>query len=306
MFNRHLFPCCLIIVTVFRSSNAFFTLHPAISLTAMPYGIDSTASVICSSSKRSASPVTLSAIRSSTIPRKRFVTPTTASQQQYPQQRERSNLSLFSVLEDNNSGTAGSRKLQTPQQYFLSFVVGVAFLVGGVSAAYADGATKEFKLPPINLSDPNRCILKSSAMGQANAARDSLYDLRQCNLSGSNAVGFDLSGVIMGNTDLSKANLKEAYFSKGYLRNSKFDEADFTNAIVDRANFKGSSLRGTIFKNTVLTATSFEDADVENADFTDAYLGDFDIKNLCKNPTLKGENPITKADTRLSVGCAYR
>ncbi len=51
-----------------------------------------------------------------------------------------------------------------------------------VSPAYADGATKEFKLPPINLVDPNRCVLKSSAMGQANAARDSLYDLRQCSL----------------------------------------------------------------------------------------------------------------------------
>ena len=25
----------------------------------------------------------------------------------------------------------------------------------------------------------------------------------------------------------------------------------------------------------------------ENADFTDAYIGNFDIKNLCKNPTLK-------------------
>ena len=25
----------------------------------------------------------------------------------------------------------------------------------------------------------------------------------------------------------------------------------------------------------------------ENADFTDAYIGQFDIKNLCKNPTLK-------------------
>jgi hypothetical protein len=58
-----------------------------------------------------------------------------------------------------------------------------------VSPAYADGATKEFKLPPINLVDPNRCVLKSSAMGQANAARDSLYDLRQCSLSASNAVG---------------------------------------------------------------------------------------------------------------------
>jgi uncharacterized protein YjbI with pentapeptide repeats len=86
-------------------------------------------------------------------------------------------------------------------------------------------------------------------------------------------------------------------------KDSKFDEADFTNAIVDRANFKGSSLRGTIFKNTVLTGTSFDGADVENADFTEAALGNFDLKNLCRNPTLKGENPITGADTRFSVGC---
>jgi uncharacterized protein YjbI with pentapeptide repeats len=84
---------------------------------------------------------------------------------------------------------------------------------------------------------------------------------------------------------------------------SKFDEADFTNAIVDRANFKGSSLRGAIFKNTVLTGTSFLEADVENADFTEAALGNFDIKKLCRNPTLKGENPVTGADTRISVGC---
>lgn len=84
---------------------------------------------------------------------------------------------------------------------------------------------------------------------------------------------------------------------------SKFDGADFTNAIVDRASFKGSSLRGTIFKNAVLTGTSFDGADLEGADFTEAALGSFDIRNLCKNPTLKGENPVTGADTRLSVGC---
>ena len=60
----------------------------------------------------------------------------------------------------------------------------------------------------------------------------------------------------------------------------------------------------------MLTATlfldscnSFVDADVENADFTEAALGMFDIKNLCKNPTLKGENPVTGNDTRFSVGC---
>ena len=48
---------------------------------------------------------------------------------------------------------------------------------------------------------------------------------------------------------------------------------------------------------------SFENADVENADFTEAALGMFDIKNLCKNPTLKGENPVTGNDTKFSVGC---
>jgi uncharacterized protein YjbI with pentapeptide repeats len=72
---------------------------------------------------------------------------------------------------------------------------------------------------------------------------------------------------------------------------------------VDRASFKGSSLRNAIFKNAVLTGTSFEGADLENADFTEAALGSFDLKSLCKNPTLKGENKITGADTKLSVGC---
>jgi uncharacterized protein YjbI with pentapeptide repeats len=84
---------------------------------------------------------------------------------------------------------------------------------------------------------------------------------------------------------------------------SNFDGADFSNAIVDRANFKGSSLKGTIFTNAVLTSTSFEGANVENADFSEAYLGDFDIKSLCKNPTLKGTNPVTGIETRASVGC---
>lgn len=35
----------------------------------------------------------------------------------------------------------------------------------------ADGQTKDFKLPPIDVADKNRCVLSSSKMGQANAAR---------------------------------------------------------------------------------------------------------------------------------------
>lgn len=79
------------------------------------------------------------------------------------------------------------------------------------------GQTAKFKLPPIDYADKNRCVLRSSSMGQANAARDKLYDLRQCKIPGSNAVGYDLSGVIMTGTDASKSNFRDAYFSKGYL-----------------------------------------------------------------------------------------
>ena len=182
----------------------------------------------------------------------------------------------------------------------------VAFSVALFTApamSLADGSTKEFKLPPIDKDNKNRCVLTGSSMGQANAARDKLYDLRLCKLSGQDATGLDLSGVIMSQTDVSNAKFEDAYFSKGYLHDSNFDGADFTNAIVDRASFSGSTLRGTIFKNTVLTGTSFEMADVEGADFTEAALGDFDIKSLCRNPTLKGVNPKTGEDTRMSVGC---
>lgn len=62
-------------------------------------------------------------------------------------------------------------------------------------------------------------------------------------------------------------------------------------------------MKGAIFRNAVLTGTSFEDTDVTNADFSDAYIGSFDLRNLCKNPTLTGENPVTGNDTKLSAGC---
>ena len=72
---------------------------------------------------------------------------------------------------------------------------------------------------------------------------------------------------------------------------------------VDRASFRGSSLRGALFVNTVLTGTSFEESNLENTDFSDAYMGDFNSRLLCKNPTLQGTNPVTGVDTRVSAGC---
>ena len=102
-------------------------------------------------------------------------------------------------------------------QVALASVLSIA-LVTSPLPALADGQTEKFKLPPIDKADKNRCSLNSSSIGQANAARDKLYDLRECSLSGASAPGFDLSGVIMTKTDVSKVDFKEAYFSKGYLQ----------------------------------------------------------------------------------------
>jgi uncharacterized protein YjbI with pentapeptide repeats len=121
--------------------------------------------------------------------------------------------SVTAVSASNGEGTSpGESFAKLALASFVSFSLFSAPL-----PAVADGGTEKFKLPPIDLSDKKRCTLNSSAIGQANAARDKLYDLRKCDLSGGKAAGFDLSGVIMTETDVSKANFREAYFSKAYL-----------------------------------------------------------------------------------------
>lgn len=78
----------------------------------------------------------------------------------------------------------------------------------------ANAIEQQYKLPPIDFSDKTRCTLTSSAMGQANAARDKLYDLRMCDLTKQSAANKDLSGMIAAEADFSGVNFKEAQLSK--------------------------------------------------------------------------------------------
>lgn len=164
------------------------------------------------------------------------------------------------------------------------------------SPVLADGQTSKFVLPPVDKNDKSRCAFKSSSMGQANAARDKIFDLRFCEMESSMAEGFDLSGAIMSDSDFSKSNFRQAQLSKAYAKNSKFAKADFTGAVVDRVTFENSDMKGATFESAVLTGTSFDGADLADVDFTDALIGFYDLKNLCKNPTL---NSISKE----SAGC---
>ena len=103
-----------------------------------------------------------------------------------------------------------------------------------------------FQLPPIDKNEKNRCEFKNSAMGQSNAAKDKLYDLRECDMSGQvetlrdlsvsvclclsfslsyvptyalthspslshtqDAKGYDIAGAIMLEGNFAKVNFKE-------------------------------------------------------------------------------------------------
>lgn len=181
----------------------------------------------------------------------------------------------------------------------------MASVVGGCLLTFAGSAhgQEQFRLPPIDNSDPNRCQLTSSSIGQANAGRDKLFDLRECVLRGQTAEGKDLSGMIASNSDFSGISFKEAQISKAFAKNSKFVGCDFSNSVSDRVSFDGSDLSKSIFVNAVLSSSTFVDTNLQDTDFTDAYIGPFDLKTLCANPTLKGTNPVTNRDTKESAGC---
>mmetsp|Transcript_98367 Transcript_98367/g.136611 ORF Transcript_98367/g.136611 Transcript_98367/m.136611 type:complete len:238 (+) Transcript_98367:110-823(+) len=157
--------------------------------------------------------------------------------------------------------------------------------------------------PPINKNDPRRCEWKTSQIAQASAQRDKLYDLRECNLAGTSAADNDVSGALMNKGDFSNVNFENAQLTKVVAAQANFEGANFKNSVADRMDLTKANLKNAIFKNAMLTTSSFEEANVEGADFTDAFLDSQSVRVLCTNPTMKGKNPVTGADTFLSAGC---
>lgn len=158
-------------------------------------------------------------------------------------------------------------------------------------------------LPCLMRFRPHSCIVSSSAMGQANAARDSLLDLRECPLSAADLSGFDISGAILTGADLSGANLTGTQMSKSYVYKANLAGANFTSAILDRVTFDGSDMTGALLVNAVLSDATFVGANLKDTDWTDVYMGEFATRAACKNETLAGTNPVTGEDSRESLGC---
>ncbi|EKX35473.1 hypothetical protein GUITHDRAFT_97823, partial [Guillardia theta CCMP2712] len=125
--------------------------------------------------------------------------------------------------------------------------------------------------------------------------------------------GQDLSGKDFSKKDFSGCAAKEAKFVGTKLRGTRFFKADltgadFTGADLSTASLEDAKLDGVVLKNAILS-NSYTNLgldkvkDISGADFTDALVRPDILAKLCKRSDATGTNPVTKADTRESLGC---
>lgn len=113
--------------------------------------------------------------------------------------------------------------------------------------------------------------------------------------------GKEFVSAEMRNVNLEGADLSNAILTKGILLNSNLRGANLTGALVDRVFWVGSDLTNAILQDAIATRTSFQDVNVTGVDFTGAILDRYEIIQLCKRA--EGTNPVTKVDTKDSLGC---
>jgi uncharacterized protein YjbI with pentapeptide repeats len=131
-----------------------------------------------------------------------------------------------------------------------------------------------------------------------------LYD--RVSLSDQDFSGKNLAGITFKRTNMRKMNLKGANMTKAIFARTNVEDSDLTDAnlrgaLLDRANFTRAKLTNADMRDVLATGSLFKNTDITGVDFTNAVLDTFQTAEFCKRA--KGINPITKVDTRKSLGC---
>lgn len=111
----------------------------------------------------------------------------------------------------------------------------------------------------------------------------------------------EISDAHLDDVDFTKANMQGSVFDNVTMTGSDFTDVNMSDGMAYRTNFSGAKFKNTIFTEAILLKSTFTGAIATNADFSNAALGKDQVLELCKNAS--GVNPVTKVDTRESLGC---
>ena len=119
---------------------------------------------------------------------------------------------------------------------------------------------------------------------------------------GQNLQLAEFSNAHLDDADFSKAQMQGAVFDNVTMTGADFTDVDMSDGMAYRSDFSGATFKNTILTDAMLLKSFFTGAIATNTDFTDTALDKEQIMELCKNAS--GVNPVTKIDTRESLGCS--
>ena len=128
-----------------------------------------------------------------------------------------------------------------------------------------------------------------------------LTNQNEADFSGQDLANTSFAGASGRHANFAGANLHGAILTQAAFPGANFRAADLGGVLMDKVDFSGADFSDALLNGVIAAGSNFSGATVTNADFSDALLDRADQRALCREA--EGTNPITGADTRLSLGC---